>query len=103
MDDSRKKPRLVFWAIIALAMPVLYVVSFGPWCWTMSRWGVDRDGNFSCGIYMPLVRIWCEYPINSRGKYLRWYGNLLADRKIDPSMLVDTRVKLRKLMLNARP
>jgi len=83
-------------------MPVLYVISFGPWCWTMSRWGIDRDGNFSSGIYLPLVRIWCEYPVNVRSRYLRWYGNLLADRTIDPCVLVDTRVNFRKLMLNTR-
>ena len=34
---SRKKPGVAFWATVAFSLPVLYVLSFGPVCWAISR------------------------------------------------------------------
>ena len=37
MTEPRKKPGWVFWTVVALMVPVLYVASFGPACWGGKR------------------------------------------------------------------
>jgi hypothetical protein len=78
---------------IVVGLPVLYVTSFGPWCWAMSRWGMDEDDCFACGIYVPLVEIWNQnwnHPTPPGAVFLRWYGNLFADHPIDPAADTDS-------------
>ena len=51
MDTPRKKPGFVFWATVVLAVPVLYVLSWGPACWIISRTG----GEDALGaVYRPI-------------------------------------------------
>jgi hypothetical protein len=51
---DRKKPGWAFWAAVVLvALPVLYVLSFGPACWISSRLG--HGGGLLPTIYRPLV------------------------------------------------
>lgn len=37
MAEPRKKPSWAFWTALAIALPIFYVVSFGPACWITSR------------------------------------------------------------------
>jgi hypothetical protein len=50
MSDDRKKPLWPCIVALLIGLPVLYVVSFGPACWIMSR---TRDQQLPDG-YMPI-------------------------------------------------
>jgi hypothetical protein len=74
---DRKKPGVAFWTTVVLAVPILYVASFGPVCWAVSRvtrwsgpWGAT---NF---LYSPILRVW--YHDGATSKAIRWYANLGA-------------------------
>jgi hypothetical protein len=51
---DRKKPSAGFWTTVALvALLVGYPLSFGPWCWIVSRRADDRDRDVVT-IYWPI-------------------------------------------------
>jgi hypothetical protein len=52
---DRKKPGVAFWATVVFALPVLYILSFGPACWIASRTEIDRAKGFQFA-YWPLGR-----------------------------------------------
>src|SRR5262245_13022217 len=61
------------WALAAIvAMPALYVLSFGPACWFVSRHGALQPafGN----AYLPLGRVAYRWQPALDG--LRWYGSV---------------------------
>lgn len=61
MSADRKRSSVVFWAMVILLLPLLYVGSFGPACWIASR--VDGDGgSFIAFAYQPLMRVWWGNP-----------------------------------------
>ena len=54
MSEARKRPGVAFWASVALvALPILYVTSFGPACWLSAR--SPSDGRSVKAVYWPLV------------------------------------------------
>ena len=43
MSLSRKRPGAAFWAtVVVVAIPLIYVLSFGPACWITSRSQMER-------------------------------------------------------------
>jgi len=47
----RRRERWALWTLVALVcLPVLYVASFGPVCWIVSR----LDANWALEVYRPL-------------------------------------------------
>ena len=65
-----------------LGVPLLYLLSFGPACWWVSR--IGRSGEFRAHptvstIYQPILSAWW----NNRGALsagIGWYANLLSQR-----------------------
>src|SRR5262245_43194941 len=37
--NEQKRPGGAFWCVVALTLPILYVLSMGPGCWVSSRFG----------------------------------------------------------------
>ena len=63
-------------AVWLAVVPVLYVASFGPWCWAFSR----GDGNqdvfvITQSFYTPIFWIWEEGP-GPIVDIIGWYANL---------------------------
>ncbi len=49
-----------FWIVVAVMLPVFYVVSFGPACWISSR--AQPSGYIVSIIYRPLIQAWWHLP-----------------------------------------
>ncbi len=67
-----RKPGVAFWASVALAIPVLYVLSFGPACWLVDRGNARIE--VVARVYRPFVR--AAAAENGIGRFLKWYGGL---------------------------
>jgi hypothetical protein len=53
---DRKKPGWAFWAVVVLvALPVLYVASFGPACWLARDHLISDD--VAVDTYRPLIHV----------------------------------------------
>src|SRR5262245_38638214 len=96
MNSKHRKHGWAFWLIVALiGLPVLYVASFGPTCWWLSR-----ELHVSGGLYVLSrpegARIVSEsyWPIGwlaihgppSIGRALGWYGGLRDPKVYVPVM-----------------
>lgn len=68
-----KKPGGWFWLTLLVALPLLYVASFGPACWIVSRTAFGLPA-FRL-VYRPLDSIAWHGPYQA-GDALKWYGNL---------------------------
>ena len=64
MSDGRKTP-LGPWVAVLIGLPVLYVVSFGPACWTTSR--TNSGAGIIPVVYAPIVKC-----LSSKKMWLRW-------------------------------
>jgi hypothetical protein len=77
MSDDRKKPLWPWIAALLIGVPVLYVASFGPACWIISRagqWNVLwAAAHF---IYSPVLQVWNHDGTISDA--IDWYANLGA-------------------------
>ena len=51
---DRRKPTVAFWLTVVLALPVLYVLSFGPACWAYNRGFVLRNDGAYDRLYWPI-------------------------------------------------
>ncbi len=72
---DRKKPGVAFWATVLLVgLPLLYVASFGPACWTVSR--ADAGASTLPFVYKPLT--WSMSKSNGIKSALGWYAQLAA-------------------------
>jgi len=80
---NRKKPGVAFWAIAALSMPALYLLSFGPACWLVNR--KRADCLTVARIYRPLVG--AADSDSSLSNALRWYGDLDRPRNRDETVI----------------
>lgn len=80
-----RKERWAKWTLAAaVGLPVLYIASFGPWCWAFSRWG-DIDGGIRASIFHPLVKMWIKANADSRFSIaINWYANAFANCHIGP-------------------
>jgi hypothetical protein len=84
MTDARKQPLWPWIVALLIGLPVLYVASFGPACWIISRararqWNVLwAAANF---IYSPVLQVW-----NHEGTIpdaIDWYANLGAGPNVN--------------------
>ena len=87
---DRKKPGWTFWmTVVLIALPLLYVVSFGPWCWAIS--GSIRDrGDRPSTFYRPILWVWLHGP-KPTWDVVYWYANLGSseDNEVQPGEAVD--------------
>jgi hypothetical protein len=65
------------WTLVAtIALPVLYVASFGPTCWLYSRVPFDEDDWVTPDfIYAPVLRVWF-YHDGIIPDAIDWYANV---------------------------
>jgi len=81
LAESRRFRCAIF---VALAIPVLYVASFGPACWISSRlvWTATAVGIWAVAAvdlaYAPLMWIWSVGP-EPVGDFLEWYSTIGTD------------------------
>jgi len=56
LTSDRIKPGLAFWAtVVVVVVLVAYLLSFGPWCWIISR---SRDrARMVPAIYRPIMKV----------------------------------------------
>ena len=75
-DNEPNRPRSRRWWIVA-ALPFLYVLSVGPFCWTLDF--ISKRSSFTemlaTVIYYPLVLVGAH--VSWFNEFLRWYINLL--------------------------
>ena len=87
LTTDRKKPGWAFWTTVALSLPVLYVLSFGPACWWFSQIGSFPSTSRRLRLaaaprqYVDLPHVY--WPLGwaaNRGEWpkamLTWYGGL---------------------------
>ncbi len=84
-----RRERWAKWTLVTtLGLPVLYVLSFGPWCWAVSRTvspgeapGDTLQQGISDLFYQPLLLLWwTQQPIAEEA--LEWYANVFADHRV---------------------
>jgi hypothetical protein len=80
---TRKHPSVAFWAtVVAVCLPLIYVLSFGPACWISSR--LDRGAMGVNCVYQPLMRLCCrgdQPSMTLTGDLLREYAECLKNRE----------------------
>ncbi len=74
---DRKKPGLAFWATVVVVVPILYVASFGPACWIISR--LDAETAWIPTVYRPITIIWDSGP-SQMGTILESYSAFGCER-----------------------
>ena len=52
MSAEQQRAGWTFWCVIALTLPILYVLSLGPSCWVSSRFG---GANVVTIVYRPVT------------------------------------------------
>ena len=55
MSASHAKSGFGFWAIAALAITLLYPLSFGPACWASQR--AEGKGTLISAVYQPMLQL----------------------------------------------
>jgi len=72
---------------------VLYIASFGPWCWYISRRiGPDEmyPQEISAAFYRPIYLVWWKGPYPA-DEAIDWYANLFAADWVGPAELAKPR------------
>jgi hypothetical protein len=78
MTSDSKKPGVVFWAIVGVSLPVLYLLSFGPACWLFWKPWCPTAIRDSIDIaYEPAQQLLMNGPEPIR-KALLWYTDLFV-------------------------
>ncbi len=77
MSEERKKPGMTFWAIAMVAVLLLYIASFGPWC-RFNRAGPGQIKAASAVIWPYYPMFWMmdngPAPVKSAGQaYVEWW------------------------------
>jgi hypothetical protein len=86
---DRKKPGVAFWAtVVVVGLPVLYVLSFGPACWWLSKppppgYSAIGDTRTAPQFYWPIGWLAMKDPRWSR-KIIFWYATRGIDRVMVP-------------------
>ena len=79
MSDERKRSVWPWIVALLIGLPVLYVASFGPACWWISRLNRQSGGGQTQRwiglIYSPCGQLTCYGPVIAR-KPLWWYASL---------------------------
>jgi hypothetical protein len=79
MAEERKRPGWIFWTtVVVVAIPLLYLLSFGPACWWFSG---DLDNVWQCvhapKMYWPIGRAYRHANGDERWcRAIRWYATL---------------------------
>jgi len=85
-----RRERWAKWTLgMTVGLPVLYVASFEPWCWVMSRYGLvadntrdlEKTARFSL-IYQPVLNAWDNCAGTPIGRAIDWYANLLPNPEV---------------------
>ena len=71
--SGERKPLWPWIVALLTGLPVLYVASIGPVCWTLSRMSADTPGIVNL-LYTPVLRVWHDGPATARDA-LWWYCN----------------------------
>jgi hypothetical protein len=68
-----------------IGVPLLYVASFGPWCWVTCRFIIADEHTPSrpSTFYHPILWMWFHGPMKS-ASMIDWYANLFADGLLIP-------------------
>ena len=78
MSLDRKKTGVAFWAIVALVVVVLYVVSFGPAVWLTAH----HQNRFTVPtfefVYQPILLLCADGPWTI-AQAIRWYASFGTD------------------------
>jgi hypothetical protein len=78
MTPDRKKPGVAFWAtVVVVCLPILYVASFGPWCWFVVQKAETQDKSTKPSLYRPLIYAWW-YGSGDIRSPIAWYANLAS-------------------------
>jgi len=73
MSDERNRPVWPWVVVLTISMTVLYVASFGPACWMVSRRVIPL--RITAWVYGPLARlVYCKLPFVARP--LGWYARV---------------------------
>ncbi len=74
MSEPKKKPRVAFWATVALvAIFVVYPLSMGPACWLLAQeWKPDGTHAAILKVFAPILWVYRNgpEPVHSA---MRWY------------------------------
>jgi hypothetical protein len=73
--NEEKRAGGAFWCIVALTIPVAYVVSLGPSCWVSSRTGVGT--SVVDVVYRPILLAADACPMPG-WKAIQWYSKVGA-------------------------
>jgi hypothetical protein len=89
---SRKKPGVAFWATVVLVVVLVgYPLSFGPWCWAISRSGELHGPASESFFYQPILWMWWKSP-QAIDKFISRYANLGAATHISIGYIPAERV-----------
>jgi hypothetical protein len=89
MANDRKKPLWPWIVTLLIGLPMLYVASFGPWCWALSRRITVDDvypQEMSAVFYRPIYLLWWDGP-HAAQEAIGWYANILANTPVEPMEL----------------
>jgi len=60
MNEKHKKPTPMFWATLVLCgLAIVYIASFGPWCWIM---GPQEESFMPSSFCLPILWVWHHSP-----------------------------------------
>lgn len=70
-----RRERWAKWTLtVVVALPVLYVLSFGPTCWVYSRIQFDEEWDAPDFIYAPILWTW-RFDQGGISDAIDWYAN----------------------------
>lgn len=75
---NRRERRAKWTAVALLALPLLYVVSFGPTCWMLDRGWIGYDTPIA--VYRPLRKLFWHLP-EPAFNALKWWGAVGSDEE----------------------
>ena len=88
MSDDRKKPLWPWIAALLIGLPVLYVLSFGPACWTKARSSGPSSVPRLAIVYVPVGWVGTHSPDWLR-RTICWYAHVGMPRRSAVVLPVD--------------
>src|SRR5262245_14028997 len=77
MTSDRKKPGVAFWVtVVVVALPLVYVLSFGPACWWFATPNEERAVRF-----IDLRKLGAQYTGTETHVHAKW-GNTKTHNRI---------------------
>jgi hypothetical protein len=93
-----RRERWAKWTFaVLIGLPVLYVLSFGPWCWILSRCirtdarGIRTAADLADPLksalpYCPIFLLWWNGP-KSIEAAIGWYAIVFSGRQVGPAVV----------------